>query len=587
VTDDARAPAPPAWIHKRDGRLVPFEADKISRGLFAATETIGRPDAFLARELTDSVLHFLTNESDSSVPTTPQVGELVVKIVRELGQPTLAQAFVEFDRQRRRAAGAGAQRVVPNAPALGGLPADQLARLVEGPCLSYTLSRSLGATCLKHYSLQEVFTRDLAAAHADGLLALGGLDAPRELAGTVLVSPANAMGLIETLEAARQVAGEFLVLDGPEYALMAGAEGAVSAFARELVIGLRLTGLRAVVNLNCATAPMWADDMAEGPLFRSPTELSSDARSDLGYVVGEQLLGANGVRLDWHLSEADFVGEARHRLVQLGHRAREGAPIAFVFDRPRRSVALAEGVNRGHSGVLIVIGLDLVRLAQLAEPQPDLDRLLHKLGSLARLATTAGLQKRNYLRRHGRAGVNRAFLLERARLVIVPIGLPAVAQACAGHPLAPTKVTRDMGRRILQSLATVLREEAQRSGLETCIDSAPFCHGQETVPERAECGREILPGPEPRIGGLTAWEPGTSLKSQVRTASPWHAAAGAGTAVVVLGDNQLPTLDETATFLRFVWEETDVVRLCFARTQSERAPEEPNWWEDPAPANDT
>ena len=32
---------PPAWVHKRDGRLVPFEPDKISRSLFAATETLG------------------------------------------------------------------------------------------------------------------------------------------------------------------------------------------------------------------------------------------------------------------------------------------------------------------------------------------------------------------------------------------------------------------------------------------------------------------------------------------------------------------------------------------------------------------
>ena len=47
--DDALAP--PAWVQKRDGRLEPFDADKISRALFAASESLGRPDAFLAREL--------------------------------------------------------------------------------------------------------------------------------------------------------------------------------------------------------------------------------------------------------------------------------------------------------------------------------------------------------------------------------------------------------------------------------------------------------------------------------------------------------------------------------------------------------
>src|SRR5439155_8588056 len=94
--DHAASPRPPfSWVHKRDGRLVPFDAAKISQSLFAATETLGRPDAFLARELTDGVLHFLAKEIEDPVPTTSQVAEMVVKIVRELGQPALAQAYAE------------------------------------------------------------------------------------------------------------------------------------------------------------------------------------------------------------------------------------------------------------------------------------------------------------------------------------------------------------------------------------------------------------------------------------------------------------------------------------------------------------
>src|SRR5437870_4712458 len=84
---------PPVWIYKRDGRLVPFEADKISRALFAATETLGRPDAFLARELTDGVVHFLAEEVNGAIPATAHIAELVVKVVRELGQQSLARAF--------------------------------------------------------------------------------------------------------------------------------------------------------------------------------------------------------------------------------------------------------------------------------------------------------------------------------------------------------------------------------------------------------------------------------------------------------------------------------------------------------------
>ena len=99
-------PAAPTWVHKRDGRTVPFEADRISRALFAAGERCGRPDAFLARELADAVVHFLADEADNKVPTTTQVREVVVKVLGGLGQHALVEAFEQFDRRRNRPGGA-------------------------------------------------------------------------------------------------------------------------------------------------------------------------------------------------------------------------------------------------------------------------------------------------------------------------------------------------------------------------------------------------------------------------------------------------------------------------------------------------
>src|SRR5262249_11649009 len=96
VTEPA---SPPAWVTKRDGRLVPFEADKISRALFAASEELGRPDAFMARELTDSVVHFLSAEAEGRPLATTQIADMVVKVVRELGHAELAAAFAAARRQ--------------------------------------------------------------------------------------------------------------------------------------------------------------------------------------------------------------------------------------------------------------------------------------------------------------------------------------------------------------------------------------------------------------------------------------------------------------------------------------------------------
>src|SRR5260370_39682446 len=92
---ESSTPLPPIWVHKRDGRQAAFEGDKISRSLFAAMETLGKPNAFLARELTDGVVHFLAADLDGEAPTTALIAETVVKVVRELGHPALAKAFAE------------------------------------------------------------------------------------------------------------------------------------------------------------------------------------------------------------------------------------------------------------------------------------------------------------------------------------------------------------------------------------------------------------------------------------------------------------------------------------------------------------
>ena len=117
------ASAPPAWVRKRDGRLEPFDADKISRALFAASESLGRPDAFLARELTDGVVHFLGAETDSGATSTNQVAELVAKVVRELGQPALSAWYAAHGVRRERGPRPAPATAQP--PQTGGRPAER------------------------------------------------------------------------------------------------------------------------------------------------------------------------------------------------------------------------------------------------------------------------------------------------------------------------------------------------------------------------------------------------------------------------------------------------------------------------------
>jgi hypothetical protein len=522
----------PAWVHKRDGRLVPFEADRISRSLFAATEELGRPDAFLARELTDGVLHFLCRDAEGTTPSTADVADLVVKVVRELGQPALARAYAEF-------AGAGKVRS----------PKAILIQFTSDQPLSAAL-----ADCRRAYALGAVFSRDLVAAQRDGLLTLGGLDAPLELAAVVPTSPTP---LLERLLEVRQHTAGVVALDGVEQALARPPtdESAASGFIRELQIGLAATGVRAVVNLNTAP-PAWADDLAGGPLFGGPRPAASPDRvAGLADLLLHATSGIARARVDWHLAERDFAPESIERLRRATRLAAQGTAMAFVFDRPRRPVSLAEGLDRRYPALLLCVGLDLPRLAAQPGSNADPTLFLRKLGSLARLALSAAVQKRDFLRRHAadRPALARGFLLDRARLLVAPVGLDQTTRLVTGKGLCDTKGL-EFGRQVVQRLRDVLRDDGQSCLIDTVLDvPAGFAF--------AEAG----PGEMSAVAGVTPWDAAAPVKAQLRAAGALHAITEGGTSGVLLDSERPPDAEQVADWLRLAWAQTEVGRVCFVR----------------------
>jgi hypothetical protein len=558
--NDSPFPQPPAWVCKRDGQSVPFDADKISRALFAASESLGRPDAFLARELADGVVHFLTLENDEATPTTEQISELVIKVVRELGQPALAEAFARFGERRTRVPVVETPAARPASPA--SPPNEIVFRFAAGTPLSEVVP-----ACVRDYVLQTVFTRDLVAAHGEGLLTLTGLDAPTELSGYLLGPPLDSgRGIVTALENVRRFAGHFAVLDGPEYSLASG-HVSVDDFARDLAIGLRLTGLRGVVNLNCATPPSWAGDLAEGPLFagqnRTPaTEQLQQLADDLANALlqpSHSIPREEKLRIDWHLGERDFEATParRERLHDRVRQALEGKAIGFVFDRPRRPTALAEGIDRQHPALLSTVGVHLPRLAMQPGINGDTSKFLAKLGSLARLALSAGVQKREYLRQLERnrsskpleqPALTSGFLLDRARLMVAPIGLDQLVQSFLSKGLSAGGAALEFGRQIVQRLRDVLRQDGRNTHLDTCIDG-PFRF-------------QLTEGSEPQLeeaAGLTPWDSTAALKNQLRAAGVLQGVSEHGTLALFVPEASTP--EQAIDWLRAAWQQSDVLRL--------------------------
>lgn len=91
------------WVRKRDGGIVPFDVAKLASSIFAAHEQVNPENpAFVAQELTQAVIHFLAEETSGTIPTTDEVADVVVKVLRELGQGPTAQAFHDAGKTRQQ-----------------------------------------------------------------------------------------------------------------------------------------------------------------------------------------------------------------------------------------------------------------------------------------------------------------------------------------------------------------------------------------------------------------------------------------------------------------------------------------------------
>lgn len=550
------------WIAKRDGRLVPFDPDKISRALFRVTEELGRPDAFLAHELTDGILHFLAAEIEDGTPTTAQVADIVAKVVRELGQPALAHAFAQFPaRAVKETPPASPPAAAPSEQEIG-VTWSEVVHAVETTPARGGPRRRLAEAGLRTYSLRSVFTPDLVAAHREGLLWLGNLETPLELASAVL-TPAEGT-VVEQIVRASESVGDRLAIDGPEHGLARGESSptATANYGRELRIGLECTGLNAVVNLNSAVPPVWAEQLAEGPLFSDKPASGDPARQTaIADVLLDELLAdrpgdSASPRVDWHLSERDFLPENTARLQRLVRRALEGAALAFVFDRPRRRVALAEGLDRNHSATLLTVGLNLPRLAERRKVGDDRAEFLQKLGSLVRMALSAGCQKRDFLRHRAERhpALAQGFLLDRARVVLAPVGLDRMARDLAKCGLAGGSTGAEFGREVVRRIRVVVRQDSQSRHLSACLDG-PAVFSVTGGP----------PSSVAEVAGLTAWDAEAAPKQQLRAAGLLHGAAEGGTAALLVPAEIPPTADEGTAWLRHAWQKTEITRLRFLR----------------------
>lgn len=113
---------PPLLVRKRDGRSVPFDAQRVQTGLRRALAAAGQDDGPLARDLSAVVVTYLRGHAGEGVVGAAEIAHLVHEVLLGAGCTAAAAAFRleqearERSRQKlriRAAAGADGVRAIP------------------------------------------------------------------------------------------------------------------------------------------------------------------------------------------------------------------------------------------------------------------------------------------------------------------------------------------------------------------------------------------------------------------------------------------------------------------------------------------
>ncbi len=95
-------------IRKRDGRIVQFASEKITRAIFQAARAVGGDDWQRSERLTAEVIQLASEKYGQQVIDVEQIQDLVEKVLIENGHARTAKAFILYREKRRSAREANA-----------------------------------------------------------------------------------------------------------------------------------------------------------------------------------------------------------------------------------------------------------------------------------------------------------------------------------------------------------------------------------------------------------------------------------------------------------------------------------------------
>ena len=157
-------------IHKRDGRLEPFEKVKITKAIFKAAIACGGEDEELAGALTDEVIFIAKKRYGDKTPDVEGIQDIVEKVLIENGHARTAKAFILY-REKRRGAREINALIGATIDMFGAYLGEKDWGIKENANMQKSvngLNNYVREAFTKKYWLHEVYPDDVRTAHENG-----------------------------------------------------------------------------------------------------------------------------------------------------------------------------------------------------------------------------------------------------------------------------------------------------------------------------------------------------------------------------------------------------------------------------------
>jgi len=160
------------FVRKRDGRLEPFDQERITDAIWKAANAVSGKDRELTKRLSDQVVVLLNERfGEEGVPTVEEIQDLVEKVLIENGHARTAKAYILYRKQHQDMRELAA--LLSSADLVDQYLEIQDWRVRENSNMSYSLqglNNYLSSTVIAKYWITRIYPPNIADAHFSGAM---------------------------------------------------------------------------------------------------------------------------------------------------------------------------------------------------------------------------------------------------------------------------------------------------------------------------------------------------------------------------------------------------------------------------------